>query len=481
MEPLPYYSLLMCQRLIHGLPPQAIFVFPFPMPTAEISSLWSLRLNFAVLGTISIIPVYYFFPKGFPMTGEKIFLGRQPILDRQQNTIGHELLFRATDCLQADVQDHSQASANVIVNTLSNFGFEKVLGNKKGFINVNNDLLMSDTLELLPAKWFVLELLEIVQVNNAVIERCRELKLKGFTLALDDHMMDASYNPLYELVHIVKVDILQFATPALMEMVQQLRRWPVTMLAEKVETIDQFRQCCGLGFDLFQGYYFARPALLRQQKIGTAKVTLMKLLEQVLSDAEITEIEKTFKQNPDLIYKLLRLVNSVMIGSREKIKSIRQAIVTIGLQHLKRWVLMALFASRDASSPQNPLLEMAAHRGKFMELLAEKQSLPAKSHDYPDLAFITGLLSLLDVQFGLPREEIVDHLNLDEEIRLALLNREGALGNLLLLCEKLEQADFKAVPGILSQSRISLGDLLQSQLQGINWTNDFCACACQQA
>jgi EAL and modified HD-GYP domain-containing signal transduction protein len=336
-------------------------------------------------------------------------------------------------------------------------------------------MLMSDSLELLPPSLFVLELLEIVEITNAVIERCRELKLKGFTLALDDNLISNSYLPLYDLVDIVKIDVLSMSAERLARMSVMLKRWPVKLLAEKVETVNQQQFCRELGFTLFQGYYFARPMLIKQNRIDSSREALMRLLNQVLKDASFHEIENTFKLNPDLTYKLLRLVNSVMFGLREKISTLKQAIVTIGMQHLKRWVLMALFSNRDADSPQSPLLELSAVRGRLMEKIVDFLPHLKSNPDQPELAFMTGLLSLLDVQMGMPLEELADQLNLGDDLRLALLGREGDLGLLLSLCECMEQDNGGGVAEILDRIRLEESDFLNIQLEVIEWTNSLCS------
>jgi EAL and modified HD-GYP domain-containing signal transduction protein len=406
---------------------------------------------------------------------DKIFIARQPILDLNDEIQGYELLFRATNVNSANIDDHALASARVIFDTLSNFGFQKVVGPHKGFINLNNDMLMSDSLELLPPSLFVLELLEIVEITNAVIERCRELKLKGFTLALDDNLISNSYLPLYDLVDIVKIDVLSMSAERLARMSVMLKRWPVKLLAEKVETVNQQQFCRELGFTLFQGYYFARPMLIKQNRIDSSREALMRLLNQVLKDASFHEIENTFKLNPDLTYKLLRLVNSVMFGLREKISTLKQAIVTIGMQHLKRWVLMALFSNRDADSPQSPLLELSAVRGRLMEKIVDFLPHLKSNPDQAELAFMTGLLSLLDVQMGMPLEELADQLNLSDDLRLALLGREGDLGLLLSLCECLEQDNGGGVAEILGRIGLDEPDFLKIQLEVIEWTNSLCS------
>ncbi len=401
---------------------------------------------------------------------EKFFLGRQPILDREQKIVGYELLFRSADSMSADISDYLQAGSSVIINALSAFGFREVLGKHKGFFNVTGELLMSDTLELLPREQIVIELLETIEITNAVVERCLELKKKGFSLALDDNLYDPVYEPLYGIVDIVKIDILQMPRPALTKMVQLLKKRPVTLLAEKVEDTGQFRGCLDLGFQLFQGYYFARPSVLKKKRVDVSDTTLLRLLQLVLQNAKIEQIEETFKHNPGLTYNLLRLVNSVAVGMREKIKTLRHALTVLGLQQLKRWVQLALFAhGTQRGGP--PLLEAVAIRGRVMELLAQNRFPQDGDGDYPDRAFMTGVLSLTDVLFDTPMEQIVYQLNPAEDVRRALLAREGEMGQLLLLVESLESADFREAAKLLRKSAWNMDMLLHAQLQAIEWTN----------
>jgi EAL and modified HD-GYP domain-containing signal transduction protein len=411
------------------------------------------------------------------MSEFKNYLARQPIINLRGEIVGYELLFRSTDSQFADIDDYANASASVIFNALSDFGFEKVLGPHKGFFNVNSEILMSDNLELLPARHVVLELLEFIEINSAIIERCRELKSKGFMLALDDNIFSEIYNPLYEIVDIVKVDVLSMSDTAVSQMVDMLKPWPVKLLAEKVESERQYRFCLERGFQLFQGYFFARPTLLKQNRLDSDKGALMRLLNQVLSDAEVSEIEQTFKHNPDLTYRLLRLVNSVMIAHREKINSLRQAIMTVGFQHLKRWVLMALFTNSTDGGQPSPLLEMATVRGRLMETIVMSYPELITGPDSPELAFLSGLLSLMDAQLGVTMEELVEQLNLRDEIRRALLDREGTIGILISLCECMENDNVGSVSELLAQVGITEDDFLAMQLEVINWTNILCAAA----
>ncbi|MCL5059891.1 MAG: EAL domain-containing protein, partial [Candidatus Thermoplasmatota archaeon] len=327
------------------------------------------------------------------MATQDIFLGRQPILDRDQRIVAYELLFRTGDTPGVTVTDDMQATASVIHHAFSEMGVQTVLGTQLGYINVSADMLLSDMVELLPRAQVVLELLETIDITGDVIERCRVLKQRGFTLALDDFVFDDRYRPLLALVDIVKVDLLVHGRDGLREIVAQLKQWPVQLLAEKVDSAEQAAYCQSLGFELFQGYYFARPAVLSAKRADPSQLALIQLLGLVMHDAETRQIEQVFKQHPNLTYNLMRLVNSVASGVQRSMTSVSQAIMVLGRRQLQRWLQLLLFTLQGGSTYPSPLLLLAATRGKMMELLAGKQQRDA---DYCDEAFMAGILSLIE-------------------------------------------------------------------------------------
>lgn len=409
---------------------------------------------------------------------DQIFLGRQPILDRHQNIVAYELLFRSGQSANvsgqgvgANVFDDMSASAHVITHAFTELGVSAVLGKHKGFINVHDDLLMSDMVELLPKDKVVVELLESIQVTPGVIARCKELKAMGFTLALDDYTgQDPQFEPLIDLVEVVKLDYPLIDKNNLAGIVQHLKQWPIKLLAEKIEDREQADLCMNLGFDLFQGYYYARPMILTGTRADPSKLSLLRLLGLVLSDAEHKEIERVFQHDPSLTYKLLRLVNSVAQGLTQKVNSLHHAIVVLGQRQLQRWLQLMLFVPNSGRT-DNPLLQLAATRGKLMESLAGVQA--GRDKDYQDSAFIAGILSLLDTLLGMPMEEIIEQINLAPEVKLALLQRQGRLGELLKLAEKVELSDFAAAGELLDASGLQADDLLQAQMIAMRWANDM--------
>lgn len=404
-----------------------------------------------------------------PIQEEIYLLGRQPILNRQEELVAYELLFRCAASNTADVKDASQATASVIINTLTAFGLEEILGTHKGFINVELELLMGDELDILPKDQVVLELLESLEVTPELVERCRYLKESGFTLALDDHEYSPLYHELYEIVEIVKVDLVLTPHSQLEEMVKQFRRFPLQLLAEKVETKEEFQLCIDLGFDLFQGYYFSKPALMEKKRMDDSGTTILKIMRLLSEDAELIKIEKAFGSNAGLTYKLLMLVNSVGIGSRSKISTLRHAISMLGRQQIKYWIQLALFAGNNYQGLENPLVDMAAVRAGLMGNMADYHSCLKMDSEAGEKAFMTGILSILEMVYDIPPDEIVHNLNLSEDIMEALTTRKGPLGQLLLTAELLEKLDFEHVGSSLDEMGITADELLESQKSAYAW------------
>ena len=399
----------------------------------------------------------------------KFFLGRQPILDIRQEIVGYELLFRSTESNRSEYESQDQASMSVISSALANFGLNNVLGDKDGFINVTKDVLFSDMVEVLPPGQTILEVLETVELTDVVKERCRQLKGKNYRIALDDHVYSQEHHDLYSLVDIVKIDLMETDPADLPGIVAALRRFPLTLLAERIETMEQFQDCLELGFELFQGYFFARPAVLKLKGLEPSRMAMLRLLGCLQDETDFDKVEEIFRDHPELSYNMLKLVNSVHMGLREKINSLRHAIMLLGLGKLRRWVQLAIFASADSRGINNPLLEMAAVRGRMLEyLVMEHYHLPRGSEEV-DSAFMIGILSLVDVLFETPVEGIVRELRLNDEIAAALLNREGKLGALLALAETLEQANFGEVRRLTETSGIPTASLLAAQLDAFNW------------
>lgn len=403
----------------------------------------------------------------------QLFLGRQPILDREQGLVAYELLFRSGTRNAADVTDGVKATATVIANAFAELGIEAALGHCRGFINVDEDFLFSDVLELLPRHAVVLEVLETVPPTPAVIDRCKALKAAGFTLALDDVIqLEPQFAELLALVDIIKVDIQPLSRIQLMQLAIKLKPMGKQMLAEKVDSREQMEQCLKLGFSLFQGYYFAKPTIIAGKKLEHSQLSLMKLMGLLLSDASTAEIEAALKPEPGLTVNLLRMTNSVGAGCLEKITSLNHAITVLGRRQLQRWLQLLLFSAGDRHGASNPLLMMAATRGRLMELLACEDR-PGDAA-FTDQAFMVGIMSLMPALVGMPIEEIVAPLGISDSVKEALCTHAGELGKLLSLAESSEDGDLCGLDEALScLPKLGPKALNRAQTEALCWANSI--------
>ncbi|GAM07738.1 putative protein [Geobacter sp. OR-1] len=403
------------------------------------------------------------------MESPRYLVGRQPILNRQEQVVAYELLFRSADSTaSASMKNASQATANVIMNTLSGFGIKGILGERQGFINVDVEMLMNNAIEILPKEQIGLELVGNISFDDVIANRCRFLKESGFVMALDDHDYKAELDPIYQLMDIIKVDLIQTAPDRLQSVVKELKRYPAKLLAEKVDTNDAFKKCRDLGFDYFQGYFFARPSLIEKKRIDGYSSAMLQLLKLLLADETYTAMEKVFRGSPALTYKLLILVNSVSMGMREKIRDVRHALTILGRQQIKRWVQLALFTTENSPDSDSPLVEMATARAGFMEQLAKEHPVLGKIHSAPDQAFMIGILSLLDSIYQVSIEQIVSDLNLSDEVRNALVSRQGVYGRMLELTEMMERLELGAASVGLQALGISLDGIIASQIKALD-------------
>jgi EAL and modified HD-GYP domain-containing signal transduction protein len=401
-----------------------------------------------------------------------IFLGRQPILDRDQNLVAYELLFRSGHQNFASFDDGRAATATVIRNLFSELSLGDVLGNYRGYINMDEDMLFSDTLELLPKESVVLEILETVRPTPQVVARCVELKARGFSLALDDVcQLSEPFAPLLPLVDVVKIDLKTTDPAQLAELARTVKQLGKKILAEKVDNREDMQRCHDLGFDLFQGYYFAKPVIIQGKKLDHSQLALLQLMNLVVSDAENSEIEAVFKQEPGLTINLLRLTNSVASGLPVRITSLRHAITLLGRRQLQRWLQLLLYTA-SAGRGIHPLLQLAATRGRLMELLAEKVA--PNDKPFADNAFMAGILSLTPTLLNQAIEEIVAGLTLNREVHNALCEHGGQHGDLLRITELLENEQFEQVETILPRlPGLRVETINQRLVQALSWANNI--------
>ncbi|MEI7445190.1 MAG: HDOD domain-containing protein [Burkholderiales bacterium] len=397
------------------------------------------------------------------------FLGRQPILDRNQQLIAYELLYRPDATSQeALVTDDNYASVVVVASLLQDLGIEQVLGGKMGFINVGAETLGPDSpLALLDPKHTVLEFSSKVGAEPTVLARIAELRKQGYGIAVTVDSPAVVRQPLFALTTHAKVDLLQVPMeqlPLVMKLLKAAggRR---LLVAEKVETREQAAACLQLGFDCLQGFYFSRPETLSARKLEPARAAVMHAIKLLLRNADVVEVDAALKRDVALSVKLLRYMNSAGMGLSTKIDSLKHAIALLGYQKLARWLTL-LLASTESKDPTAPLLARTAIiRGRLMELLGEGRFDVAQR----DNLFIAGTFSLLPAMLMTPMAQALEELDLPKAVADGLLHRTGEFATLLKLAEACEDPSLAGVAQLCKELDISPKALNLAQMQATDW------------
>jgi c-di-GMP phosphodiesterase len=400
------------------------------------------------------------------------YLGRQPILDRNQALFGYEMLFRNAASGPAQIDTNLGATASVIAHA-AHLGLERAIGDALAFINVDADVLMSDMFVFLPRGKVVLEIVESMPVSLTILDRIAELRSHGFHFALSDVASDApDVQQLLPLMDFIKLNLRDMPHSALVRLATTFKQAGKMLLAEKVETRDEFDVCMELGFDYFQGFYFARPAVISGRKLSPSQVSVMELMTLITSDADNIEIERAVKRDVTLALNLIRLVNTPAVGARYKIDSLSQAVTVLGRRQLQRWLQIMLYAEpAKRGQAMTPLLLLATTRGRMLELLAQK--LRPSQRNVADVAFTVGIMSLMDVLFGMPMEEITEQIPVIDEVSSALLTRQGFFGQLLHLAESIERMEEneELVEPALRTLALSTDELVQLEMAAFEWSD----------
>ncbi|MDO8701990.1 MAG: EAL domain-containing protein [Undibacterium sp.] len=407
-------------------------------------------------------------------SAKDFFLARQPILNRDQRLVAYELLFRSTAVGPAGVTDDGAATATVIAHA-SELGLENVIGTSLGFVNIDAAVLMSDFVQFLPREKVVLEILETVEVTDEVVARVTELVKEGYRFALDDVIVDSTnLRRLLPLIEIIKIDIMGMTQIDLTALFNQFAGMNKKILAEKVENIDEFKFCFELGFDYFQGYYFAKPLILTGKKLSPSHLAIMQLINLIIADAETEEIERAIKHDAALGLNLLRLVNTPAFMTSQRIESLRQALAVLGRRQLQRWLQILLYAaSGKGDSFMSPLLMLATTRGKLLELMTQKMM--PRNQSAADIAFTVGIMSLMDALFSSPMDQILQQISVVDEVKLALMGRNGIYGEMLSLVECVEktESDASIFMPRLDSLGLSREELYAMEVQAFEWSDSI--------
>ncbi len=378
------------------------------------------------------------------------------------NVFGYEILFRTgiENYFNADPELASHSAVDTLLLGIGTF-----CGNHFAFVNCTLEVLFKDIITLLPPNQTVVEILETVEPDDRVIAACKRLKAAGYLIALDDFAPDDPRVALCEFADIIKIDIQATTVEQRADMIHFLRSPHCKMLAEKVETLNEYHQACDMGFSYFQGYFFCRPEIVSSHEVPASRLNYVRLLEMISRrEMDLNELEKMLKQEPSISYRLLRYLNSPIFGLALEIKSLRQAIVMLGEREIRRWIRLVV-AVGMAEQSCSELVLMGLIRARFCELLFREST--------PDTdLFLMGLLSLMDAILEVKMDVLLKELPVDRDIKAALLGQKGRLRPMYEMMLAQEAGDWPRSNLIARKLGLTEEAVMSAWWQAIQWAQE---------
>jgi len=396
------------------------------------------------------------------------FAARQPILDVDKALFGYELLFRNSMENVFPNVDEEKATSKMIEGLSLDLGLDRISPGKLAFINFTKTSIIERHPILLPPDQVVVEILESVQPSDEIYASLSHLHSKKYILALDDFIHSPNWERFYPLCQIIKVDCLSINDVQLQAIVEIPKRHPhIRLLAEKVESIDVFNDYKALGFTLFQGYFFSKPEVMRSVSLSSSQSLLSSLLKEVSSaEPDLNTIVKLLELDPGLSFKLLRYAQSPIFNRRNKIESIKQAVVMLGKTELERFVTL-LFAAKFGEEKPDELIRLSLQRAKFCEFFAERTA----HKDKLSSAFLVGMLSLLDAMLDANLATVISKLPLSTDIKLALIRHQGWLSDCINLCKDFELANWNEMMAGCNKYGVDYDGMLEAYNESILWAD----------
>jgi len=383
------------------------------------------------------------------------FMARQSILDRDCKVHAYELLFRSGP---ENYFHESDAASVTVLDKVLLFGLENLTGNKRAFINLDEETLRRDFARLLPKEKVVLEIVESVSPSAEMLAYCRDLKKDGYALALDDFSWQQEWAPFVEISDYAKIDF-RATNPAEQEqIVRKLAGRNIGLIAEKIETREEFQAAKDMGYSLFQGYFLTKPEMLKRKSIPRSRVHYARLL-RLAADRELRfdKLEETVKEDPSLCYKLLRYLNSAAFQFKGRVGSIRQALVLVGETEVRRWIAVTAVASMSEEQP-GELIRIALVRAFFSEELCKRIGAGIRAND----GFLRGLLSVMDVILGMPREEVFEALKMSDMVAKWLVDQAYLSYELYEALSAFEQGNW--LPLTVQAAQLELDEQVVSEV-----------------
>jgi len=393
------------------------------------------------------------------------FVARQPILTADEKVFGYELLFR-DGVEDFFMHPDAEAASRSTLNTAMLLGLDVLCDGHRAFINCTREVLLKEYITLLPSGQTVVEILETVPADDLVVAACRRLKEAAYTIALDDFAVDDPRESLTDLADIIKVDLRATSPADAATMVKRYGPWRCRMLAEKVESREEFLAAKKAGFLYFQGYFFRRPETLTAHEIPANRINYLRMLKAVSrSELDVREIENLVKSEAALCYRLLRYLNSAAFGFANEIHSVRHALAILGEREVRRWIRLVATLGAGQNKTSELVLSTLV-RARFCELLS-----PKIAHGDSDL-FLMGLLSLMDAILEIPMSQVLDNVPIDQETKSVLLGGASRLSPFYQLMLAQESGEWKTASDLTSQLHLKESEVAEFYWQAMQWARE---------
>ncbi len=396
-----------------------------------------------------------------------VFVARQPIFDRDTNVVAYELLFRSGMENYFNHDNADEASSRVIDGSLLGFGLDKLTGGKRAFINFTRRVLVDQLYVLLPPERTVVELLEDIEPVPEVLAACADVKDQGFTLALDDFEYHPRFEPLLAMADIVQVDFMQSDADGRRRLSEILSQHDTELLAEKVETRDEFAEALEAGYSMFQGYFFCKPEVVTNKEIPGFKLNYMRFIQEVnRAEMSLDRLEEVIQQELSLSVKLLRYLNSAWFGWKYGVDSIRHAIRLLGERQIRKWASLVAMTGLGDDKPAE-LVVTSLVRARFCELLGIEAGMEERGMEF----FLLGLVSLLDALVDRPLEEALGEIHVSDDIRNALLGSDSPLTPVYSVVQTYERGEWAMLPAAAGAAGINEDELAKLYGHSVEWAD----------
>lgn len=390
-----------------------------------------------------------------------VYIARQPIFDRKLAVFGYELLYRRSMNNFYEGWDDTQATAELINNAFLTMHFSELTEGTRAFINFSDDMLIDEIPRLLPSETVFVEILETVEVTAELLEAIKRLRKSGYTIVLDDFVFSQRHLPLVHVADMIKIEFNNM-NRAVQKMVIDKYRHKIKFIAEKVETREEFQDAMDMGYDYFQGYFFSKPMMIKSKEVSYLNINLIRILELLHhTEPDFEEIREVIATDLGLSYKLLRLANSVLIGKRHKITSVKRAMVQLGLLEMRKWIYIIML--KDFQMIENKeLIKNCLIRAKMMELVAVTEGKDEEKEDY----FLAGMFSEIDVLMNRKMVDLVAELPLKESVRTTLLGGDNQMKQTLDHLIEREKNE-------ISEQEKQDTELMGIYLEALAWVSDI--------